>query len=87
MTGPEFKAACLMIWGDGRWAIEGGDYLEINPRNMLKFAAGEKQVGRGFEDRLLGLLQARVYSKGAPPSAFVSVIRKALDTERETAIL
>lgn len=80
MSAEEFKAACMMLWGED-WVAGASRALIVNERNVRKFAAGEKRVGPDFEAVLLFAIGIRCASASAPidPSPSIRVIAKALE--------
>jgi hypothetical protein len=81
MTGPEFMAACRILWGqpDGRdWGVAGAsEFLRVGERSLYAWAAGSKDVPEGVAGEVVGEL-ARQLVIGSNPAT--RVIRMALGT-------
>lgn len=77
MDAPEFKAACVILWGSGAtWARRGAEVLRVQERNVYYFAAGSKPIPPGIADELRALLGAAWCAAGSNP--YINVMRSAL---------
>lgn len=79
MTPTEFRAACTMLWGDGRtWGVEGAaQFLGVSERNVRRWATGEKIVGPGLSAALLDELRRRIFDHNDERPELV-VVRQAV---------
>lgn len=90
MNPDEFTSAIVMLFGPGKAeAIAGAaEFLGVAPRNVARWAGGQKPVGPQLSEALVEAMRAAIYDQTAcSPSAArnAAFIRQALALEREAA--
>lgn len=76
MTGDEFKAAGIILFDDD-WVAGMGALIGCSPRNVRRFASGEKALGGEFAEKVENAV-ALCIVESPDASAFTAVINNAL---------
>ncbi len=77
MNGKDFRAAITLLWGAGPEAIETASrVLDINPRNVLRMAAGSRNIPPSVQEEISYLMRNALRHSQQP--AF-RAIRQALE--------
>ena len=53
MTGEEFRAAGVLLFGEDRCTVGMADLLGMSARNVRRFSNGSKPIGHDFAEELI----------------------------------